>query len=233
MTRFFSNDRFGINANNSNNQLKNHYLCKVKTIDISSADFIKCKFIDFLLTESVTCIGNEVMYGINKKVADLVYLKDGKIYAVEIKAQNDNLLKLESQVANYRSVFDYVVIVVTENHIKQVLEKTDSSIRIFIIKSDSSIGVIQRGKKQEIVDKKSIIATITGSYLKANMRVKNIDIDQLKVKLEKKSKLYIRNMLYDFFKTRLVRQYEIFLNEKGSQTHIEDLGALSHNNYVE
>ena len=93
----------------------------MKTFDISSADFIKCKFIDFLSTESITCIGNEVMYGINKKVADLVYLKDGKIYAVEIKAKNDNLLKLESQVANYRAVFDYVVIVATENHIKQIL----------------------------------------------------------------------------------------------------------------
>ena len=209
------------------------YLCKVKTYDISSADFIKCKFIDFLLTESVTCIGNEVMYGINKKVADLVYLKDGKIYAVEIKAKNDNLLKLESQVANYKSVFDYVVIVATENHIKQVLEKTDSSIRIFIIKSDSSISVIQRGTKQEIIDKKSIIASINGTYLKANTRVKNIDIDQLKVKLEKRSKIYIRTMLYDFFKSRLARQYEIFLKEKGAQTHIEDLGALSHNNYIE
>ena len=205
----------------------------MKTYDISSADFIKCKFIDFLLTESVTCIGNEIMYGINKKVADLVYLKDGKIYAVEIKAKNDNLLKLESQVANYKSVFDYVVIVATENHIKQVLEKTDSSIRIFIIKSDSSISVIQRGTKQEIIDKKSIIASINGTYLKANTRVKNIDIDQLKVKLEKRSKIYIRTMLYDFFKSRLARQYETYIKEKVAQTHIEDLGALSHNNYIE
>lgn len=205
----------------------------MKTIDISSADFIKCKFIDFLSTESITCIGNEVMYGINKKVADLVYLKDGKIYAVEIKAKNDNLLKLESQVANYRAVFDYVVIVATENHIKQILEMTDRSMRIYSIKNDYTLKNIQRGKKQELVDKKSIIASINGSYLKAKMSAKNIDIDQLKIELEKRSKIFIRNMLYDFFKTRLVRQYEVFLNEKGTQTHIEDLGALSHNNYIE
>lgn len=70
----------------------------------------------FLLSKGENLIiGNEFMYGIKRKVVDLVVLKNDKIIAVEIKSNSDNLKRLEEQILEYKKIFDYVLIVATEN----------------------------------------------------------------------------------------------------------------------
>ena len=71
----------------------------MKKYGLNSAEYIKCLFIDFLLSKGeVQIIGNEFMYGIKRKVVDLVVLKNDKIIAVEIKSDSVNLKRLEEQI---------------------------------------------------------------------------------------------------------------------------------------
>ncbi len=166
-------------------------------------------------------------------VADLVFLMEGKTYAVEIKAQNDNLIKIQDQLSNYRLVFDYVIVVTTENHIKQLMSIVDDSIAVFVIKKDNSITLIQRGRIQKLVDKQSILATLSAQFISFKFGCKLSEVDNFRCVTIRRSKDFIKKLLFQFFEGRLLKQYNVFLNEKGAQTHIEDLGALSHYNYIE
>ena len=48
----------------------------MKLFGLNSAEYIKCKFIDFMLSKNYELIiGNELMYGIKRKLVDLVVLK--------------------------------------------------------------------------------------------------------------------------------------------------------------
>lgn len=85
----------------------------MKRYGLNSAEYIKCLFIDFLLSKGEDqIIGNEFMYGVKRKVVDLVVLKDDKIIAVEIKSDSDNLKRLEEQILEYKKIFDYVLTIV-------------------------------------------------------------------------------------------------------------------------
>ena len=49
----------------------------MKLFGLNSAEYIKCKFIDFMLSKNYELIiGNELMYGIKRKLVDLVVLKN-------------------------------------------------------------------------------------------------------------------------------------------------------------
>lgn len=74
----------------------------MKQYGLNSAEYIKCLFIDYLLSKDEdSIIGNEFMYGIKRKLVDLVVLKKHKTIAVEVKSNNDNLIRLEEQIKEY------------------------------------------------------------------------------------------------------------------------------------
>lgn len=89
----------------------------------SNSFIIKARFIDHILNSFCSdniCIGQEVMYGTNRLLADLVLVADGKLYAFEIKAYNDDLRRIENQLANYRKIFDFIYVITTENHLANI-----------------------------------------------------------------------------------------------------------------
>ena len=100
---------------------------------LNSAEYIKCKFIDFMLSKNYELIiGNELMYGIKRKLVDLVVLKNNKIFAIEIKSNNDNLNRLKEQIEEYKKVFNYVLIVTTEKYKDRILNTVSSDIGIIL-----------------------------------------------------------------------------------------------------
>lgn len=200
----------------------------MKQYDTSSADYIKCKFIDYFINRyDCQCIGSEVMYGINKKMADLIFLSNGKTYAIEIKSKNDNLLKIQDQISNYCDVFDYVIVVTTKNHINNLMNEINNSIGVFLISDDFSIQQIQRFTLQRHVKKQSVLSSINANYLRSLVDFKYADVDDLRLHLSKKSKPFLKGLLYDFLLKKLNKSFFRFLEERGAVTHIEDLGTLS------
>ena len=112
----------------------------MKQYGLNSAEYIKCLFIDYLLSKDEdSIIGNEFMYGIKRKLVDLVVLKKHKTIAVEVKSNNDNLIRLEEQIKEYKKIFDYVLIVTTEKHKNNVIGTVSDDIGIYIVQDDSSI----------------------------------------------------------------------------------------------
>ena len=84
----------------------------------SNSFIIKARFIDHILNSFCSdniCIGQEVMYGTNR-----LLVADGKLYAFEIKAYNDDLRRIENQLANYRKIFDFIYVITTENHLANI-----------------------------------------------------------------------------------------------------------------
>jgi hypothetical protein len=47
---------------------------------------------------------------------------NGQLHGYEIKSQQDNLMRLETQIEDYSQIFDTMTIVITENHIGKVVE---------------------------------------------------------------------------------------------------------------
>lgn len=205
----------------------------MKNTNTSNADTIKCRFIDFLINKpTLTCIGNEIMYGIDKKVADLIFLAKGRTYAVEIKSSSDNLKKLDDQIKAYRCVFDYVIIVTTEKHLLNVINSVDTSIGIYIITDDLSVKKIRTQKQQTVLDKLSLLSTINGNYIRKIVGDSDSSTDEIREMLLKKSKLFLKNLLYNYLFERLALQYKLFLSEKGEITHEDDLGSLSNHIFL-
>ena len=98
-----------------------------------NGNFIKTILIDYLISNNVdTIIGNEVMFGFNKNIADILQLANNKIYAFEIKGDNDDFRRLPKQIGLYKSVFDYLYIVTTIKHISQC-NYLDKDIGIILI----------------------------------------------------------------------------------------------------
>ena len=136
-----------------------------------------------------------------------------------------------------QNVYDYSVIFPVGARIYYLVlvpKKIQSRyIYIQVIKKDNSITLIQRGRIQKLVDKQSILATLSAQFISFKLGCKLSEVDNVKCQTIRRGKDFIKKLLFQFFEERLLKQYNVFLNEKGVQTHIEDLGALSHYNYIE
>lgn len=73
----------------------------------------------------------EVVYGFENRRADFLKL-DTQSHAFEIKSDYDNTSRLSGQLAEYSKTFDFVTIVTTPKHLREVREmpgkSTDTSI---------------------------------------------------------------------------------------------------------
>ena len=186
----------------------------MKRYGLNSAEYIKCLFIDFLLSKGEDqIIGNEFMYGVKRKVVDLVVLKDDKIIAVEIKSDSDNLKRLEEQILEYKKIFDYVLIVATEKHINKIHSPH-----------------IQRNK-----DKTEMLYSINAKYLcKLNhYNLRKYNADEVRYLYKKRRISNIQEILLKYIMKKYKERYCLFISERGAQTHIEDLCILSSSFQIE
>ena len=77
----------------------------MKQIGLNSATYIKALIIDYLLKQnSNIIIGNEVMYGVERRMVDLIVLNDSNITAIEIKAQKDSFRRIIDQIREYKKI---------------------------------------------------------------------------------------------------------------------------------
>lgn len=208
----------------------------MKEYGLNSAEYIKCLFIDFLLSkEEDLIIGNEFMYGIKRKVVDLVVLKNDKIVAIEIKSDSDNLKRLEEQILEYKKIFDYILIVTTEKHINRVCEVTPSSIGIYVVKNNLIINKIHSPLVQRDKDKTEMLYSINAKYLSklAHYNLRKYNADVVRDMYKKRRISNIQEILIKYIIKKYKERYYLFISERGIQTHIEDLCLLSSSFQIE
>lgn len=208
----------------------------MKQYGLNSAEYIKCLFIDYLLyKEENQIIGNEFMYGLKRKVVDLVVLKKNRTFAVEIKSSNDNLIRLEEQIREYKKVFDYVLIVSTEKHKNNIIEKTSDDIGIYIVQDDLSIIKFRNPSIQKNKDKIELLYSVNARYLCkiGNYSYGKYNSDELRSLFAKKRISYIQEILFTYLYEKYNNKFNLFISERGVNTHIEDLCILSSSFQIE
>lgn len=202
----------------------------MKQFGLDSADFIKCHFIDFLLSKnSKIIIGNEVMYGTKRNVVDLINIQNDKITAIEIKSNNDTLCRIYNQIGEYRKIFNYVIIVTTDKFKEKILTSTTNDIGVYIINSDFSISLIRKPKLQKERIKLEMLYSINSKFLMklGNFSYKNGDSDKIRHFYAKKRISFIQEILLLYWTEKFQDKFQLFLQERGSFSHVEDLNILS------
>lgn len=200
----------------------------------SNAYIIKAEFISDILENKIKLfsnndilIGQEVMFGKQKTFADLVVLSNNKTYAFEIKAHNDNFKRLDFQINNYKKIFDYIYVIVTENHLEALKRLNYQNVGIITI-SDNGFKFIKRGVVQKSFSKEDILETIPLSYLSKKYNFKNnTPASIVRTTLLQHSQKELKQTLFGFLKYKIENKYKNFLDEKGNAIQYEDISLLS------
>ncbi len=194
---------------------------------LRTAEPLKCKVIDYFMAKNDNIIiGNEVMYGIKRKVVDLLLIKEKSICAIEIKGDNDNLNRLPEQIVEYSKIFDYVYVFSTPKHVESLIDELPLGVGIFII-SEEKINEIRRPQKQKKHDKIEMLYSISCQYLLSKGIKSGKDSDDLRKSISKKNMTWIHSLLLDFYTDKLNTNYTAFKNERGIVSHVDDIPLLN------
>lgn len=192
-----------------------------------NAEAIKAKVIDWLLaSHRDIIIGNEVMYGSSRKVVDLLAIIDNKTIAVEIKSSSDRLSRLLDQIKEYRKVFDKTIIITSPSHLNSIKKLVTDGIGLYVI--DKTIKRIQPAATNRNWDKLEVLNSISSSFLKKLYpQHKTLNENEIRLILSKEKKVVIHQLLLSFYKQRLSEKNKLFLSDRGDQTLVDDIPALS------
>lgn len=201
---------------------------------VRPADLIKIKVIDYLIDhfEGVV-IGNEVMYGSNRKVVDLLALYKGESYAIEIKSRKDNLTRLPEQLAEYSKIFDHTIIFTEFDHLYKIKQMVKPNVSVFEFTLDAEIYGDLATKKNNPL-KSEMLATMNATYIRRRLKISGtLDSDKTRKKAIKNKKNKIHSLLYEYFMEKLYTPYIVFLNERWNRTEIDDMTILSNRLNIE
>lgn len=196
---------------------------------IMNAEVIKTILIDFLISQNKSIVlGSEVTYGVKKQVVDIILLSGKKIIAFEVKADHDDVRRLDSQIDEYKKIFDHIYVVCTSKLYEKIQGKTDKAIGILLVGDNGTIEVKRKAIQHRSLDKKSILETINANYLKKafNLNRKLTASDTRRLLLNKNIQ-ELKNTLFSYFEIFLTEKYFLFLSERGTNTHIDDIPILS------
>lgn len=196
----------------------------------TSAEYLKSRLIDFFIQQfNNIFIGNEVMYGIKRKVVDLLIIKNNQLIAIEIKGDNDDLRKLQEQINECKKIFDYIIVCTTKTHLEKLNQIISDDIGIYLI-TENSIKKIKTPQKQNKQSKIDILYTMNSKYLKTELNInKKLNSDEIRELVAKKNMNYIHKLLCQYFSLRIKEKYQLFLSDRGIITHIDDIPILSSN----
>jgi len=204
--------------------------------NIITAEFIKGQVIDLVMNNvsDNLFIGNEVMYGTKRKLIDLLILDNNKLTAIEIKADNDDLRRLQEQVNESKKIFDYIIVCTTLTHLEKTKQVLSDDIGIFSV-NEQGIKKIRKPKKQRALDKTEMLFTINSNFLrkKLSSTTHNINSDEVRQYYVKENISKIHNLFIDYMQQKVQSKFNLFLQNRGEVTHIDDIPLLSSSLYVQ
>jgi len=196
-----------------------------------NAIYMKSKLIDFIIDsykDEDIIIGSEVMYGSRKGLVDIIQLCNKKLFAFEIKADNDDFRKLPVQINEYKYIFDYIYIVVTNKYLTKAEALPYKGLGIIIINEDGHCKVLKKATLQHGNNKVEILSTINAQFLKSHFKLNNkLKSSEVRGLLCNKGIGLIKETLYNYFFHNISPRYKLFLSEKENPTHIDDVAILS------
>lgn len=203
-------------------------------LTIRPSDIIKAKVIDFLIEKfDGVVIGDEVMYGSNRKVVDLLALYNGETYAIEIKSVKDDLRRLPEQISEYSKIFDHTLVFTTKEHLSKIKQLSKAKVSIFEFGANETID----GKlleKRNNVQKGEMLATMNATFIRKSLNIAKFrDSDDIRKKAMRYKKEDIHSLLYGYFVEKCYAPYKLFLKERNEVTEVDDLILLSNRLNIE
>lgn len=148
-------------------------------------------------------IGSEVMYGSSRRVADMVFISNGHSYAIEIKSEFDTTARLEGQLEEYRTLFDYILIFSAPNHIEHINEAIPDYVGLYSI-NKFGIQKLRREKINRHVQKSEMLISIPSAAVKSDFSVKGkLSSDEIRSVVLRKSIKEIHSYFITYFKEKL------------------------------
>jgi hypothetical protein len=212
------------------------YLCIVKEKNTYSAEYIKSQLIDFLILNCSNdlFIGNEVMYGTKRKLIDLLVLKDNQLTAIEIKADNDDMRRIQEQINESKKIFDFIIVCTTMGHLEKAKELLSNDIGLYSVVGQD-IKIIRKPKKQKKLDKQEMLFSINANFLRRslNSAASKINSDEVRQYYFKDSINKIHNLFTEYLQQKVQSKFNLFLQNRGEYTHIDDIPLLSSSLYIQ
>lgn len=148
-------------------------------------------------------IGSEVMYGSSRRVADMVFISNGHSYAIEIKSEFDTTARLEGQLEEYQSLFDYIIVFSAPNHINRINEAIPDYVGLYSI-NKYGIQKLRREKINRHVQKAEMLISIPSAAVKTDFSVKGkLSSDEIRSVALRKSLKEIHSYFITYFKKKL------------------------------
>lgn len=199
-----------------------------------TANQIKAALIDYIIDEQYfgACLfGNEVIYGLEQRQADLIAINDLGTIVFEIKSELDDFRRSHLQLQAYRSVFDFQYIVTTENHLAKAESLISNSDGLILLTTDGRFVLKKLALcNKNTLNKLEILYSIPSKFLSNHFRVlsKSMKAVELRMLLMSTESIdAVRNAYLFFLNRKLCVKNEIFISEKGVKTHFEDLKYLT------
>lgn len=136
---------------------------------------------------------------------------NGFTYAYEIKTELDTLDRLEGQLENYSKVFDYIYVVVNEQHLKKIRKIINNKIGIMtysIDGYDTEIIEHRPAKRNRSIQKKELIKLFNGTEL-SNFLIEKGFVPQKNIEARRKfvNRCASKDDLFEFFRRTLKIKY--------------------------
>lgn len=199
-----------------------------------NANTIKLEFIKWLLKkEKDIILGNEVLFSIYQKRADLLMIKKNKTYAYEIKSDRDNLKDIQEQLSEYLSSFDYTTLIITPKFEKNILNSIDNKIGIYVI-DNNKIRILKRPLMSRKQDKNNLLQFLHKNELTKLLNKKGLSkysvFDLRKIALKEIPIKLIKELSTKVLYLRYSNLFNLFVfDTKGENITIDDLKSLTGN----
>jgi hypothetical protein len=187
-----------------------------------TSSILKEMITTFLLSrDNNGTIGYEVMYGSSRRVADMVFISKGHSYAIEIKSEFDTTTRLENQLQEYQSLFDYVLIFIAPKHLGAINAILPEYVGLYSI-SNVGIQKKRREKLNRYVQKFEMLISIPSAAVKNKFSIKGkLTSDEIRSVAMKKSYKSIHDYFINYYIEKLSARKSTN-NTKTPITSIED-----------
>ncbi|MEO9894801.1 MAG: sce7726 family protein [Paracoccaceae bacterium] len=185
------------------------------------------KFLVATHRKSKPVLAIEAQYGLGRRRADLVMIGE-HTHAFEIKSDLDTVMRLEGQLSEYQSTFDFVTVATTASQIQKVRSMTPKKVGLTLL-SEGQIVQIRQASRNKIPSKENLVGSMSKAALLRYLPYvsKGLGLDEVKAKaLRELTTVRIREAFMAELHSRFSESSQHFYDETDGDIREEDLLLL-------
>lgn len=194
---------------------------------------LKIELLKYLLKKKVnwSFLASEVPFLGLSRFIDICAGTLKSTYAFEIKGDYDRLSRLDGQLKDMLLSFDFVFVVTTEKHIRNVLKKVPKKVGVLLWDA-KKIKLVKKPICNKKLNPISLLSFVSKNEILKHYRplISNTNASAFEIRREVARKLNINELIKlkrNFLKNKYQRRTTVFLKEIGSRITTDDLEILS------